>query len=321
MRFSLRASSTDAITRVELEFGAEKVYSCATSDYSSVRLDFDRSPQVELSWDWQLKKTGSIPPGSDVWWRWRFEDGKGRSFVSARKSVPWEDQRFQWDRFVHDNLVLYWYDGGDGFGEELGRDVIEGLGRLDLGTDLVKPIEAFIYGDARSARESILFAPEWAGGIAFTDYNTLVITVPPDDVETYRRGLVHELAHLLVQEVSFNCFWDMPTWLNEGLASYSEGPLAGFLAEELDLAIRSRGLISVRSLSSNFPADRTHALRSYAQSNSIVTYLIEEHGWQKMRELLALFGEGSTADDALRRVYGLDTEELDGLWKEYVGAR
>ena len=127
--------------------------------------------------------------------------------------------------------------------------------------------------------------------------------------------------HLLVQEVSFNCFWDMPTWLNEGLASYSEGPLAGFLAEELDLAIRSRGLISVRSLSSNFPADRTHALRSYAQSNSIVTYLIEEHGWQKMRELLALFGEGSTADDALRRVYGLDTEELDGLWKEYVGAR
>ena len=42
------------------------------------------------------------------------------------------------------------------------------------------------------------------------------------------QGVIHELAHLLVEEVTFNCFGGLPTWLDEGLAVYAEGSLPGF---------------------------------------------------------------------------------------------
>ena len=48
---------------------------------------------------------------------------------------------------------------------------------------------------------------------------------------------MHELAHLLLAEVTFNCFGRLPTWLNEGLAVYSEGDLPEFQRRALDAAV------------------------------------------------------------------------------------
>ena len=54
--------------------------------------------------------------------------------------------------------------------------------------------------------------------------NTISPELQPEEVT----GLVHELAHLLVRELTFNCFGGLPTWLNEGLATYSEGSMASY---------------------------------------------------------------------------------------------
>ena len=79
-------------------------------------------------------------------------------------------------------------------------------------------------------------------------------------------------------------------------------------------------MISVRSLSSSFPAAHAGASLSYAQSQSLVEYLIVTYGWDKMRELLSVFKEGSTPDKALQRVYGFDRDGLETRWNQYVGA-
>ena len=49
-------------------------------------------------------------------------------------------------------------------------------------------------------------------------------------------------------------------------------------------------------------------------------YLLEEYGWEKMRDLLAVFADGSTTDKALQEVYGFDRDELDRLWRQHIGA-
>jgi hypothetical protein len=58
------------------------------------------------------------------------------------------------------------------------------------------------------------------------------------------------------------------------------------------------------------------AALSYAQSQSVVEFLISVYGRDKLSQLLMLFKEGSTTDDALHIIYGFDQEELDSLWRD-----
>ena len=55
------------------------------------------------------------------------------------------------------------------------------------------------------------------------------------------------------------------------------------------------------------------------QSQSMVAYLITTYGWEKMRELLAVFQEGSTQQDALLGVYSRDLSVLDREWRASLG--
>ena len=319
INFRLSASSALPLRKVDLEFGTDQVYSCATREYSSVRLDFEPDTEVELSWEWEMKKTGSIPPGTMVWWRWRFEDEGGRSYLSERQELEYEDERFQWQSLTQDNITLYWYTGGRDFAAELAQAMAGGLASLELGSDLVQPIQAFIYADAEDVQGAILFAQEWTGGLAFGSQNILLITISPERAEEEVSGLVHELAHLLIQELTFNCFGGLPPWLNEGLATYAEGPLAPYQQSALDRAAAEDTLITLRSLSSSFPAGHRGASLSYAQSQSLVAYLIDTYGWAKMRELLAVFQGGSTYDDALLQIYALNMDVLDHEWRASLG--
>jgi len=74
----------------------------------------------------------------------------------------------------------------------------------------------------------------------------------------------------------------------------------------------------VQSLSSPFSAYADKALLSYAQSYSLVEFLITSYGQAKMLELLNTFRQGSSYDAALERVYDFDMDELDSLWREYI---
>jgi len=71
----------------------------------------------------------------------------------------------------------------------------------------------------------------------------------------------------------------------------------------------------VRSLSSPFSAHAEESVLSYAQSYSLVEFLINDYGQSRMLELLLSFKEGSGYDAALERVHGFDMDGLDNLWR------
>ncbi len=317
--FSLEGQAARTIEVVDVEFGTVRVFSCASSSYTSARIDFEPSRDVSVEWEWDMRRTGSIPPGSVVWWRWRLVDDQGKEIRTARQEAVYADVRFDWETYESDNITFYWYAGGPDFGERLARGVRDGLDTLQLGKALTAPIKAFVYESSTDVQGAVLFAQAWTGGLAFTSSNILLITVSPDTFERDLPGVVHELAHLLIGEVTFNCFGDLPRWLDEGLAVYSEGRLPPFQRTQLDEAIATDDLISLRSLNSSFPAADTGATLSYAQSWSIVDYLLRTHGWGKMQELLAVFAEGASYESAIERVYGMDTDALETAWRRSLG--
>ena len=86
----------------------------------------------------------------------------------------------------------------------------------------------------------------------------------------------------------------------------------------MPLAIAEGSLISVRSLSSPFSAYAEESVLSYAQSHSLVEFLIDNYGQGKMLELLKTFKQGSSYDRALEKVYGFDMDGLNTLWRDYI---
>jgi hypothetical protein len=125
----------------------------------------------------------------------------------------------------------------------------------------------------------------------------------------------------MVGHLTFSCLGDVPTWLNEGLAVYSEGELDTSSQNQLDDAIKDDTLLTLRSLSVGFSEVPDKAYLSYSQSYSVVKHLIETHGQDNMTALLTLLRDGTTTDDALQQTYGFNIEGLENEWRQAVGAR
>ena len=319
--FRLEGEGDRPVEYVDVEFGTDPIFSCASSEYQSARTKTGGTKEVSVTKEWEMRRTGSIPPGATVWWRWRVVDDLGQEFLSPKKEVIYNDDRFDWHMHSSDNITFNWYAGGSDFGRRLAESVSDGLANLRLGRDLTAPAQAFVYESSEDLRGAVLFPQSWTGGLAFISHNILLIAVEPQEYETYIPGLIHELAHLLVNDLTFNCFGDLPTWLEEGLATYAEGDLTDYQRTALEEAISNDGLISLRSLNSSFPVDHSGAYLSYAQSWSLVNYLIEEYGWPKMRQLLDVFSDGATYEQAVERVYRMGLDELQAAWFQSLGVR
>ena len=274
-----------------------------------------------FKWTWEMKKTGSIPPGTVVEFTWALEDVEGEVFWFEWQEIAWADPRFAWQSFEKDNITLEWYSGGNGFGEELYERVISDIGRLQIDATITTPIKALIYEDSTALQGAVLHAQAWTGGLAFTNENIILIAIDPESTETQASGLTHEIAHLLVAQESHGCIGDIPSWLSEGMATYAEGTIRDSFQTTIDTALGDGSLITVRSLTSSFPADHTGASQSYAQSVSLVKYLVETHGWGNMKDLLQIFKDGSSYDGALTTVYGFDQAGLDSAWRAWLAGQ
>jgi hypothetical protein len=124
---------------------------------------------------------------------------------------------------------------------------------------------------------------------------------------------------MVTHQITFSPYGaNLPFWLDEGLAMYAEGEPDAYLESVLQKAIDQNNLISVRSLASPFSAIPEEAYISYAESQSLIRFLIQNYGRDKMLQLLNLFKEGNTYDDALTQVYGFDQDGLDAIWQKYI---
>jgi len=283
--------------------------------------DFTPASKIEANWVWDMRNA-SLPPGAEVTYWWMIEDADGNRVETSPKIMNFDDDRYTWQSLTSTipqggEMTLFWYKGGDSFARELRDACEEGLARLiqDIGTYPEKPIKIYIYTSTSDLKGAMIFPQEWTGGVAFTEFSTIAIGISPGDLDWGKKALVHELTHLVVHQVTFSPYGQLPLWLDEGLAMHNEGELDPVFRSYLEEAILEDELISVRSLCSPFSAYSEKARLSYAQSYSLVEYLLDNYGQDKMLDLLALLKQGSTYDEALTEVYGFDIDGLDARWR------
>jgi hypothetical protein len=320
LSFNVSAQSEVDITDIRLHYVVDRASFAQVT--SEVYIEFVPTTTVDVSWALEMMKIGGLPPGSSVDYWWTVEDTKGNKVKTSPIRVQFDDTRYAWHSLTEAKITLYWYEGKKSFAQEIMATAQQALERLaeDTGAYLEKPVKLYIYADARDLRGAMIYPQEWTGGVAFTRHGTIAIGIAPDNLYWGNRAIAHELAHLVIHQMTFNPYSDLPNWLDEGLAMYAEGVLGPEFTTYLDRAIAENSLISVRSLSSPFSAYTEESLLSYAQSYSLVKFLITNYGQGKMLELLNTFRQGSSYDAALENVYNFDTEGLDTMWRDYVTA-
>jgi hypothetical protein len=311
------------ITSVVLEYGNEQ-QTCGEV-VAKAFPQFRPGKTVETEWTWEMRQSGSLPPGAQLWWRWRVTDANGQETVTEKKTVTWLDDIHDWQAMntgEAQSLRLHWYEGDQIFATDLAKAAEQGLlfNETQSGLKAEAPIDIYIYASNDDLKDAILYEPSWTGGQAFPDQNIVILGISPYDLDWGRDAIAHELTHVLVGHLTYSCLGDVPTWLNEGLAVYSEGDLDPASKRQLEDAIRDDTLLTVRSLSSGFSEVADKAYLSYSQSYSITKFLIETQGQEKMTSLLVALRDGLTIDEALMQTYGFDVEGLDRAWRDAIGA-
>ncbi|HEX2697136.1 MAG TPA: peptidase MA family metallohydrolase [Anaerolineales bacterium] len=318
--FHAKITSSSKITSVVLEYGDQEE-TCGQV-IAEAYPQITPSTSVNVEWTWDMRQSGSLPPGTQIWWRWRYTDETGHESISDQKTITWLDNVHKWQTVTKGDIHLHWYKNDSSFAQDLLDNAVNGLARIekDAGLTADQPIDLYIYASTDDMKDAILYEPSWTGGQAFPEHNIVIIGISPSDLTWGRRAEVHELTHVLVGHLTFTCLGDVPTWLNEGLAVYSEGPLDEQSQQQLDDAIKNDTLLSVRSLSGGFSEVSDKAYLSYSESESIVGFLIKTHGREQMTALLIDLRDGNTIDEALNQVYGFNVEGLEDAWRKSIAA-
>ncbi len=319
LHFNLSAESGGDITDIRLHYTVDREsYAQVTSE---VYVESVPSTTIDVQWAWDMRKTGGLPPGTIVEYWWTVEDANGEKVETAPLKINFDDKRHSWKSLTEGKVTILWYEGTQSFAQELMLTAQQALVRLaeDTGAQLKKPVEIYVYASATDLQGAMIFPQEWTGGVTFTRYGIIAIGIAPNNLAWGKRATVHELTHLVTHQMTTNPYNDMPTWLNEGLSMYNEGPLEPGYVDILKKAVTGDSLITVRTLSSEFSADPAQAYLAYAESYSLVEFLIGTYGRDKVLELLTSFSQGNGYyDGALEKVYGFDMDGLNTLWRNYV---
>jgi hypothetical protein len=317
--FSLEATSSGAeITEVQLLYGAER-----TGVMSIVELPVVPGERVNVEHEVDLQ-VYYWPPGTAMVYRWVIRDSVGN--VLETEPVPFNthDQRFDWSERTERNVTVYWYEGGDAFGEELMATTTRALDSLQtiLNAQIDQPVRIYVYANNRDMRSALQANEvEWVGGQANTQLGIIVAAIEPGDTSEVRRIIPHELSHQVFHQAVDNPYGGDPLWLNEGLAVYSQETADPGFDELVDNAAREGRLVPLEALAASFPADPDLAYQSYAQSRSMVEYIIDTYGTEKMQALLAAFREATPVETALQEVLGVGVDELDTAWRATLPAQ
>jgi hypothetical protein len=133
--------------------------------------------------------------------------------------------------------------------------------------------------------------------------------------------LIHELTHMV--EIDYYgrhwCEGTQWSWINEGIADYVGWEHfwnTGFV--DLRQHYPAVNLTQVVSCDSWEKYRRTENSMVYPEAQSVIEYLVETYGHEKVVEILQNFKTGLSPDDALKKFIGVGMTGLEAEWRGWL---
>jgi len=187
-------------------------------------------------------------------------------------------------------------------------------------TDL-RPIPTAIYRD-RSAFISATGMPPRSRVVGIATFPAGVIHIDGTDLlASIEKVVPHEIGHVMVARALGPALPALPTWLNEGMAEYVAGETAAQVDPVWVQAV-GRGLsLDIAELDDAINDRGDEAGLAYAESASIVNFLVAERGESVIADLLRSLAQTRDFETSLQAVTGWTINELESTWRQAVVRR
>jgi hypothetical protein len=316
--FRLAVTSNSQIEGIRLFYRV----SGQTSAHKAV-LEFEPDTAIEVEHTEDMRdETNYQPPMITFTYWWLIEDKAGNRLKTDPISFVYEDTDYTWQVLEDDLVHLYWHDQDQDFGQHFFDMAVEAAAALsdEFGVHSMDPVTIVIYNSHQELMAVLIEASsEWTGAVTFGETGCIAIGLGP--MSWMDQVIPHELTHAVLYMITKPPFGNIPRWLHEGLAVRSEGGMGAEERIALAEAIKEDTLISLRVLNSSFPDQRDQAILSYAESSSLIDFIIEAYGKEKLGQLIATFAEGAHYDDAMVEIFGVDMDGMEDLWRAHIGAQ
>ena len=232
-----------------------------------------------------------------------------------------------WQSRRSSHFIVYFKDAPEDFienvldsAEEYYQDITSDLGFTRYGAWVWEDRgKIYIYRDAEDYVQATQ-QPGWSGGSA--SYRDKVINTYPLAAGFFDTLLPHELGHIIFREfIGFRS--DLPLWLDEGVASYQEKARRWGSNKIVKQAIKDKTFIPLEELSKRVlsaSSDKNTVELFYAESGSIIYYLITKFGRYRFVDFCNGLKAGKGLNEALHSAYSrfTDIKELEAAWLDYL---
>ena len=310
LNFRLQAEGDATITEVRLFYSVggrpAQVYGYP---------DFE--PGLRVSTDFTVETSGSsyIPTGVEIEYYYQITDVNGNTVETTPWLFEYRDPRYSWESLTIGSLTVLYHDISERRVAQAAQQVASRIEEIKpaFGVEDVHTMKAVILNGSREARRAFPFVSDasrrghYFAGFAFDEYDLFLMQGLDTDT------MIHEATHLLVHQATESPLARVPAWLNEGLAMQFEDASI-VRSATVRSAARAGRLLSVKNMGAVPGRSRDISL-FYAQAWSVVDYMMDNYGPERMSVLLGTLNMGKRIDEALPLVYGLTVEELDEEWR------
>ena len=239
---------------------------------------------------------------------------------SAGAQIKWQEEKSEHFIIYYKSAPADFVENVEQMAEQYYHEISDNLGitRYQNWT-YDKRARIYIYDDQDDYVNSAQQA-RWSHGAASA--KTREIRTFPSAHGFFDSVLPHELGHIIFREfVGFNI--NLPLWLDEGVAMYQEKAKRWGANKSVQEAIKKKTFIPLEeltymSLTQNTPQDMVELF--YAESASIVYFMISEMGDNSFARFCKKLQQESTFDNALSasymRIHTL--VELNKAWMNYL---
>ncbi len=312
LSFSLTAQGNSDI--VELQFFYRLLGSRV---WAYAYPDFTPGPWVSANFELSAGGPDYLPPGAELEYYYVLGDALGNATQTELRVVEYSDHRYQWEGAQIGGLRLFYYGLSPSRVDAISSTVEGRVSRILelLDMDSFRQVKGVVYNSFEDAEPGFpnpsdtLTEARVFGGYAFPSSGVFVaIGLSP-------RIIVHETAHLLLDQALGRYALPLPAWLNEGFASYVEPGSAPYSGKSL-----SSGSLPLSAMN-NVSGTPDEIPAFYRKAESVVAFMIDGLGVERFQRLLRELSRGRPVEEAMVKVYGFGISELDSRWASDGGGQ
>jgi hypothetical protein len=262
-----------------------------------------------------------LPAFSTLTYHFEITTPSGQIASGPSGQFQYTDNRFEWQMVPGERAQVHWYRGEDSLAQAVAQAVARSPQHMAeiLDLRLPEPVDIYVYADTESLQSVLAQSGHnWVAGRAEPEKGVILVALPPgpDQQILAEQRIPHELMHIALYLTLGENYYNLPAWLNEGLASAAElypNPEYPLL---VNAAYQDSGVLNFSTLCPRFPGDTATALLAYAQSTSFIRFLLERYGKAGMQSLVQAYADGQDCENGAQTALGVPLSELEQMWRD-----